>query len=197
MPPVLATPRLTLRPLHPADAGPIGLWCGQYRVASMLARVPHPYPPGAAEAFIARARSGAGGEQVWALDGTPSGAADFLGVVSLRTGGDAAVPTLGYWVGPPAWGLGYATEAVATVLDAAFADAAIAAVETTVYTDNAASARVLEKMGFVVTGAGEKYCPARDAVVPEHRMRLDRAAWRGADAVLAASALSDGAEAAE
>jgi RimJ/RimL family protein N-acetyltransferase len=197
MPPVLASPRLTLRPLHPADAGPIGLWCGQYRVASMLARVPHPYPPGAAEAFIDRARSGAGGEQVWALDGTPSGAADFLGVVSLRATGDLAVRTLGYWVGPPAWGLGYATEAVATVLDAAFADPAIAAIETTVYTDNAASARVLEKMGFLVTGNGEKYCPARETVVPEHRLRLDRAAWRGAEVVLAESAPSDGVEAAE
>ena len=197
MPPVLASPRLSLRPLHPADAGPISLWCGQYRVASMLARVPHPYPPGAAEAFIARARSGAGGEQVWALDGTPSGAADFLGVVGLRATDDPGVRGLGYWVGPPAWGLGYATEAVATVLDAAFADPAIKAIETTVYTDNAASARVLEKMGFVVIGAGEQFCPAREAVVPEHRLRLDRAAWRGAAAVLAEPALADGAEAAE
>lgn len=197
MPPVLASPRLTLRPLHPADAGPIGLWCGQYRVASMLARVPHPYPPGAAAAFIERVRAGAGGERVWALDGTPSGAADFLGVVSLRPTDDPGVRGLGYWVGPPAWGLGYATEAVATVLEAAFAEPAITAIETTVYTDNAPSARVLEKMGFAVTGDGEKFCPARGAVVPEHCLRLDRAAWRGAAAVLAASAAADGAEAAE
>ena len=191
MSPELSSPRLLLRPLRPSDAGPIALWCGQYRVASMLARVPHPYPPGAAEAFIERARSGAGGEQVWALDGTPSGATEFLGVVGLRRGDDPAVQALGYWVGPPAWGLGYASEAVATVLDAVFA-AGLAAVEAAVYADNPASRRVLDKLGFVETGQDEAFCPARGVVVPQHRMRLERTGWRGAAAVLAEA--EEGAE---
>lgn len=185
MPPQLASRRLLLRPLRPADAGPIGLWCGQYRVASMLARVPHPYPPGAAEAFIERSLRGTDGERVFAIDGTPCGAADFLGVISLKDGAEA--PRFGYWLGPPAWGMGYATEAAATLLDAAFAEG-VAAIETTVYQDNAASRRVLDKLGFRLVGRGEKLCPARGIVVPEDRMRLDRADWRGAAAVLADAA---------
>lgn len=189
--PELTSPRLLLRPLRPSDAGPIALWCGQYRVASMLARVPHPYPPGAAEAYIERSLSGQSGEQVWALDGTPSGAAEFLGVIGLRRREGEPGCGFGYWVGPPAWGLGYATEAAAAVLDAAFA-AAIAAVEAGVYADNPASRRVLEKLGFVESGQDEAFCPARGVVVPQTRMRLDRAAWRGAAAVMAEA--EEGAE---
>lgn len=181
MPPQLASRRLQLRPLRLADAGPIQLWCGQYRVASMLARVPHPYPPGAAAAFIERSLRGADGERVFAIDCSPSGAADFLGVISVKQGVEA--PGFGYWLGPPAWGMGFATEAAATLLEAVFADG-VDAVLTTVYQDNAASRRVLDKLGFCQTGTGEKHCPARGIVVPECILRLDRADWRGAAAVL-------------
>jgi RimJ/RimL family protein N-acetyltransferase len=173
--------RLLLRRPRAADAGPMTLWAGQYKVASMLSRVPHPYPRGAAEAFIERANAGKPGDAVYAIDGSPSGAADFLGMISLK--GEGATRGLGYWVGPPAWGLGYATEAAATVLDHAFATG-VARVETKVFADNVASVRVLEKLGFARTGEGEGHCPARNDVVPEHHMALDRADWAGAAAVL-------------
>jgi RimJ/RimL family protein N-acetyltransferase len=173
--PTLTTERLILRPLRPADAGPMTLWCGQFRVASMLARVPHPYPPGAAEAYIERVMAGRGGETVWAMDGAPSQGSEFLGVVSLKGQDGDAVRGFGYWVGPPAWGLGYATEAGAAVVDSAFGDPALGVIETTVYVDNHASRRVLEKLGFRAVGAGEKFCPARGEVVAEDVLRLTRA----------------------
>jgi RimJ/RimL family protein N-acetyltransferase len=175
--PTLTTERLLLRPLRPADAGPMTLWCGQFRVASMLARVPHPYPPGAAEAFIERAMAGRGGETVWAMDATRSHGPEFLGVVSLKGEEGDAGRGFGYWVGPPAWGLGYATEAGAAVTDAAFGDPVLASIETTVYVDNHASRRVLDKLGFRRVGAGEKFCPARSVVVAEDVLRLTRADW--------------------
>ena len=174
--------RLLLRPLRMADAGPITLWCGQYRVASMLARVPHPYPPGAAESFIERSLAGKNGESVFAIDGSASGAADFLGTIGLKAGDDER--GFGYWLGPPAWGLGYATEAGAALLEEAFT-AGLQAVTAGVYIDNLASRRVLEKLGFAKTGSGEGFCPARGAVVPECRMRLLRTDWKGAAAVRA------------
>jgi len=50
---ILTTPRLRLRPLRPADAPRVQALCGNWNVARMLARVPHPYPDGLAEAWIA------------------------------------------------------------------------------------------------------------------------------------------------
>ena len=184
----IRTERLILRPLRDADAGPITLYCAQFRVASMLARVPHPYPPGAAEAFIERVRSGRAGETVRAIDGAPCGGADFLGVVGMR-GAEDGERSFGYWIAPPAWGLGYATEAAAGLLGAAFAEARLRAVEAGVYHDNPASRRVLEKLGFIAVAESEEFCPARGEMVPSTKMRLDRAGW-----LAATPDLSDAAE---
>ena len=184
----IRTERLTLRPLRDADAGPITLYCSQFRVASMLARVPHPYPPGAAEAFIARVRSGRAGETTWAIDGSVSGAADFLGVVGLR-GPEDGERNFGYWIAPPAWGLGYATEAAAGALGAAFAETGLKALEAGVYADNPASRRVLDKLGFIAVAETPEFCPARGDVVASTKMRLDRAGW-----LAATPDLSDAAE---
>jgi RimJ/RimL family protein N-acetyltransferase len=185
---VIETPRLTLRPLRASDAGPIALWCSQFRVASMLARVPHPYPPGAAEAFIARVAAPGSDETVWALDGSRTGAADFLGVVGVRRAQGATPARFGYWIGPPAWGLGYATEAVAAALDATFEDAAVTTVEASVFHDNPASRRVLDKLGFLPVEECVEFCPARGETVPATRLRLERAGWLALDRRLAAEA---------
>ena len=47
--PEIRTERLVLRPPRPSDAGPIGHYCSDPRLARMTASIPHPYPPGAAE----------------------------------------------------------------------------------------------------------------------------------------------------
>ncbi len=54
----IRTERLVLRPLRASDAGPITLHASDERVARMTAAIPHPYPPGAADAFIEGTLSG-------------------------------------------------------------------------------------------------------------------------------------------
>ena len=61
----IASDRLTLRAPAPSDAGLISLYMGDPRVARMLTAAPHPFPPGAAEALIERARKS--GESARAL----------------------------------------------------------------------------------------------------------------------------------
>jgi RimJ/RimL family protein N-acetyltransferase len=173
---VLHTPRLILRPLRADDAGPISFWAARREVAEMTS-LPHPYPPGAAEAFIERALTGRLKEQVWAIDGSPTGAPGFLGVVGLKGADGDPRRTLGYWLGPAVWGAGYATEAAGAVVDAAFSQTTAEAVGSRVYVDNAASRRVLEKLGFAAVGELEEFNLARGEAVRAIRYRLDRAAW--------------------
>jgi ribosomal-protein-alanine N-acetyltransferase len=59
---------------------------------------------------------------------------------------------LGYWIGKPYWGRGYATEAAAAVLDFAFGPLALHRVEATHFTRNPASGRVMEKLGMRLEG---------------------------------------------
>ena len=55
---------------------------------------------------------------------------------------------LGYWLGEPFWGRGFATEAARVVADYAFAAFDVARLEAGVFEWNPASGRVLEKAGF-------------------------------------------------
>ena len=49
--------RLLLRPLRRSDEGLLTLYASDQRVASNPRSIPHPLPPGTAEAFITRAQS--------------------------------------------------------------------------------------------------------------------------------------------
>jgi RimJ/RimL family protein N-acetyltransferase len=168
--PVLETERLTLRAPRLRDAKAIARLAGDRRVAENTARVPHPYRIDDAEQFIA-AVNRADGEATFviALNGEVIGACG----VEARDGG----AEIGYWLGVPSWGRGYATEAVRAVIDHAFGDLGHAALAAGARISNPASRRVLEKCGFQWTGVGLYRIRAINSSAPLDRFRLDRGLW--------------------
>lgn len=167
--PEIATPRLRLRRLREGDAALLRLYSSDARVARMTTSIPHPQPPGLAEAYVARALAPNAPETVWALDTGADGENGLVGVISIkdRAAGEAEV---GYWIAPAFWGAGYAREAVEAVV----ADAAARgcrALTAQVFQDNAASIKVLTGAGFVYQGEGEAHALARAAMVPTFRYR--------------------------
>lgn len=170
-PDTLETRRLTLRRPRLSDAGPISMYAGDRRVAEMLDHVPHPYPPGAAEAYIARVLSPDASEHVWAMDATRTGGAEFVGVIGIKR---RDPPTLGYWVGPPFWNTGYASEAAVAAVAAARA-AGCARLGAHVVASNDASAHVLTNAGFVETGTTEVFGVAVGAMRPHRVFALEPA----------------------
>ena len=168
--------RLALRPPRPADAGPIQLYLGDPRVARMLTTIPHPYPPGAAEALIERARAGRRAGPLYVMDAAPSGGPDLVGLVFVNRGDAPGVYALGYCVGPPFWNTGYATEGVGAVARHLF-EAGAEALTAVVFQDNEVSAKLLIRLGFDWIGDGEAFCNARGAVAPAWRYRLGRGEW--------------------
>ncbi len=59
---------------------------------------------------------------------------------------------IGYWLGEPFWGRGFATVAVKAVTEYAFATFDLQRVQATVFEWNPASARVLERAGYTFEG---------------------------------------------
>ncbi|MEO0999079.1 MAG: GNAT family N-acetyltransferase, partial [Pseudomonadota bacterium] len=108
--------RLFLRPLRASDAGLVTLYAGDRRVAEMTTSIPHPLPPGAAEAFVERSLLPGARERVWVMDAAPIEGPELVGLISAEDEG-AGVYEMGYWVGPPFWNTGYATEALALLAD--------------------------------------------------------------------------------
>ncbi len=161
--PSLAADRFVLRPVRASDAGLLALYTGDRRVAEGTRTIPHPLPPGATEAFIARAQARRGDEDVWVMDGSDHGSAEVLGAISL-TRLDRGQSQIGYWVAPAFWNTGVATEAVRALVEANPHQARTIFAE--VFQDNPVSARVLTNCGFEYLGDAEAHSVARHAKVP-------------------------------
>ena len=162
--PVVETERLVLRPLRRSDKGLLEHYAGDARVANMTKSIPHPLPPGAAEAFIERAHVPTRREDVWALDGTRAGLGELVGVMGLvRMEGTPGQSEIGYWIAPAFWNTGLASEALAALLAANPHDAGT--IFASVFQDNPISARVLTNAGFEYLGDAEAFSVSRGATV--------------------------------
>ena len=85
--------------------------------------------------------------------------------------------SLGYCLSDAAWGHGYATEAARSVLHWAFDTLDLNRVQAETDTRNAASARVLEKLGFVREGTLREDCVVDGEVSDSWVYGLLRREW--------------------
>jgi RimJ/RimL family protein N-acetyltransferase len=167
---VLETERLVLRAPRPDDAEALAHLINDRRIAVNTARIPYPYSVADAEQFIAAV-------------GRPDGEVAFLITLDDALIGGCGVaqsdsgPELGYWVGVPFWGRGFATEAARAVIDHAFGSLGHEVLEAGARVSNPASRRVLEKCGFQWTGVRLARVRAINSAAPADRFRLDRRLW--------------------
>ncbi|MCV3272099.1 GNAT family N-acetyltransferase [Roseobacter sinensis] len=160
----IQTRRLVLRPFRDADARRVAELVGNLDVARWLTRVPHPYGVDDALGFFGRH---AGDKLVLAV--TQSDV--VIGCCSIRD-------ELGYWLGQPYWGLGYAFEAASALVGAYFATHR-APLQSGYMLGNAASARVLSKLGFAPTRIDMAACQATGTPVKLQKVTLSRETWQG------------------
>jgi RimJ/RimL family protein N-acetyltransferase len=168
--PVLKTDRLVLRALCQRDVPVIVQLASDRRVAENTARIPHPYAADEAEQFVAQAnRQNDSATFAITLNGS------LIGACGIDVRQDGA--ELGYWLGVPFWGYGYATEAVRAVIDYGFGALGYEVLHSGARVSNPASRRVLEKCGFQWSGV--RFCRIRaiNSAAPIDRFRLDRRLW--------------------
>lgn len=155
--------RLTLRPVRKSDAGLFAMYAGDRRVAEATQGIPHPLPPGTAEAFVARAMATGGEEDIWVMDGSRAALPEVLGVISLKKM-DRAQSEVAFWVAPAFWNLGIGSEAVGALVAANPQKNATMFAEA--FQDNPGSARVLTNAGFQYLGDAESFSVARGTTAP-------------------------------
>jgi RimJ/RimL family protein N-acetyltransferase len=99
-------------------------------------------------------------------------APELIGSIGIDTSGDE--PELGYWLARDHWGRGYATEAGRAVIEIARSSLRLPRLVSGHFTDNPASGRVLEKLGFRATGQlARRYSAGRKAWVPCRQFALE------------------------
>lgn len=170
--PVLETERLTLRRPRLEDAGALATLANDRRIAENTLRLPHPYALADARAFITAANAG-DNETVFLITARSGAILGACGIAAL----DGETPEIGYWLGVPFWGNGYATEAARALIDHAFGDLGYEVLQGGARVSNPASRRVLEKCGFQWTGVGLYRIRALKSSAPIDRFRLDRGLW--------------------
>jgi RimJ/RimL family protein N-acetyltransferase len=172
---VLETKRLVLRAPRLADLDAIVALANNKKVAEMTSSIPHPYREADAHAWLTNIATARKGLTLGVFD---KDADAFMGAAGYRYGGDETLPELGYWIGEPYWGRGYATEAARAVIDHAFTEGGLETLKGGCRVTNQGSRRVLEKCGFQWTGVGLCRVRALGVSVPIDWFRLEQRTWR-------------------
>jgi [ribosomal protein S5]-alanine N-acetyltransferase len=174
MTPVLLTQRLLLRPFEHEDAPALATLLNDPGVAIGICSAPLPFTTlhASARILMIRAREVAGKDYVWAVENTEG---NLIGTLGLSEVG-ADTLRLGYAYARDHWGQGFASEALAAVMDWASRNLADHHIYAEVFHDNPASAAILAKLGFVETGTSARYSFARDGAEATRRFALAQAA---------------------
>jgi RimJ/RimL family protein N-acetyltransferase len=176
--PTLHTDRLQVRPFTDADADALFALHSNTHVLRYWDAPPWD-EPARAQRFLAACRQMAqdGSGARLAMDRASDGA--FLGWCSLTGWNpDYRSASLGYCLSEAAWGHGYATEAARALLQWAFDTLDLNRVQAETDTRNRASARVLEKLGFLREGTLREDCVVNGDVSDSWVYGLLRREWR-------------------
>jgi RimJ/RimL family protein N-acetyltransferase len=165
--PVIRTERLVLRAPRFEDARPFAALAGDRRVAENTTSILSP-------CSVEEARQ-------WVADAILEPATYVITVRGEVIGaccldGSDGIPELGYWVGVPFWGCGYATEATQGLIRRAFNGLGHRALTASARVSNPVSRHVLEKCGFRWTGVGLRRIRAIRSSVPVDKFLLERKA---------------------
>ena len=157
--PALRTARLDLRAPTMADADRLAVLANDFDVVRMTGSMPWPFTLDDAEAWVAHAQHADPREEALFVIDLPGEGP--IGVIGLDPDGVMTVE-VGYWLGQPYWGRGYATEALTALLAWARDAWGRRCITARHFVDNPASGVVLIKAGFLYTGRiGPWPCRAR------------------------------------
>jgi [ribosomal protein S5]-alanine N-acetyltransferase len=155
--PTLKTERLALRGFTLKDAPDVQRLAGEWEVARTLLSVPHPYEDGVAEEWISGHRSAFERGEGVNFAAVLRERGELCGSIGLLINSRDANAELGYWIGVPYWGQGYATEAAREVVRYGFEELGLHRIYAAHFGNNPASGRVLRKIGMTYEGTRREH----------------------------------------
>ncbi len=150
--PQLRSNRLLLRPFCLSDASWVQELAGDEAISALALDIPYPFEDGIAEAWITERDHAY--TQGWAANFAivlPSKKL-LIGAVGAAIHAKDFRGELGYWIGKPYWGHGYASESAQVFVQYAFESLGLNRLYATCLRRNTASANVLQKLGMTQEG---------------------------------------------
>ena len=145
---------ITLHTWTPADKPALMALCNAVDRTFLSDRLPQPYTEADADWWLGMVAENEGREGVWRsiwADG------QIVGSISVerKDEGGQAIGEIGYMILTPFWSQGIGTEAVRQICEIAYRELELQQIVGNVFSENVASARVLEKNGFLLEGTME------------------------------------------
>lgn len=165
--------RVTLRRPQKTDAQDVFRGMNDFDVVKNLSRAPWPYTLHDAVNWLESIETGGPQRSAYPFAIVTGG--QQIGTVGITNHGDTV--ELGYWICRDSWGRGFATEAARLAVGFAFTHLKLEEIEAGHFVDNAASGRVLQKLGFAYTQTVARFSKARDCDVDCRMMILPRSAF--------------------
>lgn len=144
----IQTARLTLRPFTVSDIPELVPLIGAHEVAVTTLRIPHPYSESDAHDFLKMVEDHLAEGRGLHLGIFVRDTGLLCGGIGLTIQQDHRRAELGYWLGVPYWGNGYATEAATALVDYGFRILGLHRIFAGYFAGNRASGNVLKKIGM-------------------------------------------------
>lgn len=161
--PSIKTSRLLLRPFELNDADSLESLASERAIADTTVNVPHPYPKGMAKEWISTHQARYDKGELLSFAITESETKSLLGSIGLTIESASQRAELGYWIGVPHWGKGYASEASSAVVDYGFSELLLHRIYAGCFARNQASAKVLRKIGMKLEGCSREHVKKWDS----------------------------------
>ncbi len=175
--PTLTTERLTLRPFTIADGPRVRDLASDRTIAVNTMTIPHPYPEGEAEAWIAKHLShfeqGIGVNFAIILATTQA----LIGSIGMGIDQDHCCAEIGYWIGDAHRGHGYCTEAGRELLRFGFETIGLHRIRAEHFAHNPASGRVMQKLGMTYEGCSRQSVLKWGEFLDVHQYAILRSDW--------------------
>jgi RimJ/RimL family protein N-acetyltransferase len=172
----LETRRLILRPLRDSDLIKLASTLNNRRVTINTGSIPWPYTLDDAYAFqrftVDCRRS------LRTVIAAKTGNGDVIGGVGYYADPSWPCAEIGYWLAEDAWGKGYGFEAAEAVTEHAFAAAGHDYLVADYTKGNEASRRILDRLGFRVTGHAFGHSRSAGCLQPVTWLELTAREWR-------------------
>jgi RimJ/RimL family protein N-acetyltransferase len=171
----IQTPRLGLRPLREGDDARIFELIAHWDILRYLSAPPWPYERDHARAFVS-AQMTSNPDVITSAITHDSALIGIIGAVikpaspTQRARGYA----IGFWLGQPYWGRGFMSEAARAFIAHVFATTGEDAIYSGAVSENAASLRIQEKLGFVRDREAMLYIPSCGKELPSTHTVLTR-----------------------
>lgn len=173
---IIQAARLVLRPLRADDGARIFDLTAHWDILRYLSSPPWPYEPHHAQAFVAT-RTQPDPQVITSVithDGALVGVIDAV-IKPASEQQRARGYAIGYWLAQPYWGQGFMSEAARAFIAHVFEVTGEDTIYSGALSENIASLRIQEKLGFVRDSETALFGPAHGKSLPSTNTSLTRA----------------------